>query len=176
MQRISHLALTAFVAVTATACGFLGPGMGPGMAPGGDMEAVGPRFELGPVRTFGADQQDGAGQRMVFFETRDGWCIETDSMGSCTGGAGLPTEGMEGFGASHGPEGTCIETVTGKDVVEIAVDTGDGIVTRLPPLQGSEQAPVNVFAACWATVVSPEQLTAEAYDADGEVIGTQEFG
>jgi hypothetical protein len=121
MQAIRHVVLTAFVAVATAACGFLGPGMGPGMAPGDGMEAVGPRFELGPVRTFGADQQDGAGQRMVFFQTRDGWCIETDSM-------------------------------------------------------GSEQAPVNVFAACWATGISPEQLTAEAFDADGELIGTQDFG
>lgn len=166
------LALVALTvaAVAASACGFLAPA---GVMPDRGMEPVGPRIELGPVRTFGAGDVAGLGDApMVFFETRDGWCLESPQGGSCAGGGGLPTQGFTGFGGTEGPDRTCIEAMTGKDVVELVVDTGDGTTTRLPPLPGSADAPVNVFAACWAAALPFEQITAEAFGADGQPIGT----
>lgn len=165
------------VAVICSACGIL-PGMGPdvGGAPDGGMDPVGPRFELGPVPRF-TDAGREPGHMLEFFETRDGWCLEGPQGGSCAGGGGgLPTEGFQGVSGSEGDEGTCMETIAGHDVVELRVETADGRWATLPPLAGSEDAPVRVFAACWSRGVRFDQLSVEARGADGEVIGTHDAG
>ena len=136
------------LAVTCSACVFL-PGAG-GPPHVMDNEPVGPRHELGPVPRF-TDAGREPGHMLEFFETRDGWCLEGPNGGSCAGGGGLPQEGFDGgISGSEGADGTCFEAMTGHDVVELRVETGDGQWATLPPLAGGEDAPVRVFAACWS--------------------------
>ncbi|MBW3620539.1 MAG: hypothetical protein KY461_09855 [Actinobacteria bacterium] len=141
-----------------------------------DDEPVGPRHEFGPVPRF-TDEGREDGHLVVFFETRDGWCLESSQGGSCAGGdIGLPTEGFQGVSGSEGGDGTCMETIAAHDVVELRVETGDGRWVTLPPLAGGDAAPVQVFAACWSRGVRFDQLSVEARGADGEVIGTYDAG
>lgn len=170
-RRGPAVAAAVALAVTTSAC-VLVPGMGG--APEMDTAPVGPRIELGPVPTFHDDGTAEPGHRVTFFQTRDGWCTESRNGGSCSGGGGIPTEGFSGLSGSEGPDGTCFETVTGKDVVELRVETPDGRWTTLPPLAGSEEAPVAVFAACWSRQIPFDDLVVEARGADGEVVGTHE--
>ena len=142
------------------ACGVL-PGIGPGMGPGDGMEQVGPRFELGPVPVFGAEGAREGGQSVSFFQTRDGWCFESDGGGMCSGGGGaLPGE-FTGVGGSENDEETCVQAVTGKQVRRLRVRPGDREPALLPPLAGSEAAPVNVFMACWRPPLPFDDIHAE---------------
>lgn len=132
---------------------------------------VGPKFEFGPVPTFADEAWEVANP--AFYRTGDGWCTEFGGGMSCAGGTDteLPT-GFTGFGGTWGPDETCIEAVTGNEVVRLEVVPADAPVVTLHPLGGSEAAPVNMFAACWRPAFPIDDITAEAFDADGESLGS----
>ncbi len=169
-MRGRELVLVAVLATALSGCGFLAE-----MAPGGvggpmDVARVGPRIVLGAVPIVGDPARD-RGQ-MVFFQTEDGWCTEfADGMGCSGGGPGLQVpEGFSGVGGTEGPEGTCIEAVTGKGVVRIEASPRTAPSVVLAPLPGSAEAPVNAFAVCWADRVAFDDIHVRAFDADGDPI------
>lgn len=136
-------------------------------------QRVGPEVELGPIPVFG--DEPGHGGHMVFFRTVDGWCTRRGNGGGCVGGTGgLPT-GLSGVGADLGPDQMCIETVAGKRVVLLEVVPDVGHAVTLEPLRGSEDAPVNVFAACWRPPMD-DGATVRGLDAVGGLIGSERLG
>ena len=134
----------------------------------GEVTRVGPRVVLGVVPVVGDPARD-RGQ-LVYFRTEDGWCTEFGSGMGCSGGGPAVPEGFSGVGGSEGPEGTCIEAVTGKDVVRIEASPRTAPSVVLAPLPGSAEAPVNGFAVCWADRIAFDDIDVRAFDADGDPV------
>ncbi len=166
--------LVALLVITLSGCGFVaellpGGAEGPGVGGPMDVERVGPRIVLGSVPTVGDPARDQG--EMVFFQTEDGWCTEFGSGMGCSGGGGMQVpEGFSGVGGTEGPEGTCIEAITGKDVVRIEASPRTAPSVVLAPLPGSAEAPVNGFAVCWADRVAFDDVHVRAFDADGDPV------
>ena len=138
---------------------------------GGGAQRMGPVHHLGPVPAFAGGAPFPGTDELAFFRTRDGWCTEFAGGTGCAGGGppSLPT-GFRGFGGTSSREGTCIETLTGNEVVRIEVDPDGVDPVVLRPLGGSADAPINAFAACWGQPVALEAIEARAFDANGDEV------
>ena len=168
-KRVGAMAIALVVAAMLPACSGFMPGLG-------GPDAVGPEVRMGPIPVFGAEGAIDEAGTLVWFQTADGWCTRRPGSTGCVGGGDdrLPT-GYSGMGFDSGPDQTCVESVTGTDVTSLEITHANGTVT-LEPLDTAGPTPVNVFAACWRPAIDPEGLKVSAFNADGDVMGTEVIG